>query len=76
VDFPNPYKTEDTRKPSPGELAQTWANFLAMWTQLVGVSFTVQETESLATVINAILRSYPRLRDIAVDLGTKDEHKV
>jgi hypothetical protein len=43
---------------------------------LAGVSFTVQETESLATVINAILRSYPRLRDIAVDLGTKDEHKV
>jgi hypothetical protein len=42
---------------------------------LAGVSFTVQETESLATVINAILRSYPRLRDIAVDLGTKDEHK-
>jgi hypothetical protein len=75
VDFPNPYRSEDRRKPSPGELAQTWANFLAMWTQLAGVSFTVQETESLATVINAILRSYPRLRDIAVDLGTKDEHK-
>jgi hypothetical protein len=76
VDFPNPYKTDDIRKPSPGELAQTWASFLAMWSQLVGVSLTVQETESLATVINAILRSYPRLREIAVDLGTKDEHKV
>jgi hypothetical protein len=44
-----------------------------MWSQLAGVSFTVQETESLATVINAIFRSYPRLRDIAVDLGTKQE---
>jgi hypothetical protein len=71
----NPYRTEGARKPSPGELAHTWANFLAMWAQFAGVSFTVQETESLGTVINAILRSYPRLRDIAVDLGTKDEHK-
>ncbi len=75
MDFPNPYKTDDTRKPSPGELAHTWANFLAMWSQLAGVSLTVQETEALGTVINAILRSYPRLRDIAVDIGTKGEHK-
>ena len=67
-EFVNPYKTEDTRKPSPGELAQVWANFLAMWTQTVGVSFTVQETDALATVINAILRSYPRLREILLDL--------
>jgi hypothetical protein len=73
VDFPNPYKTDDIRKPSPGELAHTWANFLAMWSQTVGVSFTVQETEALGVVINRILSSYPRLRDIAVDLGTKQE---
>jgi hypothetical protein len=75
MDFPNPYQTEDTRKPSQGELAHTWANFLASWSSLVGVSFTVQETEALGTVINRILQSYPRLRDIAVDLGTKEEHK-
>jgi hypothetical protein len=75
VDFPNPYKTDDTRKPSPGELAHTWANYLAMWSQTVGVFFSVQETEALGVVINRILQSYPRLRDIAVDLGTKDEHK-
>jgi hypothetical protein len=73
AEFENPYRTEGVRPPSPGELAHTWANFLAMWTQFAGVSFTVQETESLATVINAIFRSYPRLRDIAVDLGTKQE---
>jgi hypothetical protein len=73
MDFQNPYKTEDTRKPSPGELAHTWANFLASWSSLVGVSFTVQETEALGTVINRILQSYPRLRDLAVDIGTKRE---
>jgi hypothetical protein len=73
MDFPNPYQTGNLRKPSPGELAHTWASFVATWSQLAGVSFTVQETESLATVINAILRSYPRLRDVAVDIGTKRE---
>jgi hypothetical protein len=75
MDFPNPYQTEDTRKPSPGELAHNWASLLASWSQLVGVSFTVQETEALGTVINRVLQSYPRLRDIAVDMGTKEEHK-
>jgi hypothetical protein len=73
MDFPNPYKTEDTRKPSPGELAHNWASLLATWSQLVGVSFTVQETEALGTVINAILRSYPILREIKLDQGTKRE---
>jgi hypothetical protein len=71
----NPYRTEDKRKPAQGELAHLWANSLAMWSQLVGVHFTVQETEALGTVINRIMQSYPRLRDIAVDLGTKGEHK-
>jgi hypothetical protein len=71
MDFPNPYKTDDIRKPSPGELAQNWANSLAMWVQFWGLSLTVQETEALATLINAILRSYPRLRDVAVDLTPK-----
>jgi hypothetical protein len=75
MDFPNPYQTENTRKHSQGELAHTWANLLATWSQTIGVSFTVEETEALGTVINRILQSYPRLRDIAVDMGTKGEHK-
>jgi hypothetical protein len=75
VDFPNPYRTDGARKPSPGEVALFWANFFGTFSQLAGVSLTVQETEALATVINAILRSYPRLREMAVDLGTKEEHK-
>jgi hypothetical protein len=68
----NPYRSEGSRKPSQGELAHTWAGFLASWSQLVGVSFTVQETEALGTVLNRILQSYPRLRDIAVDIAKSD----
>jgi hypothetical protein len=75
VDFPNPFQTEDTRPKSPGEQAQYWASLAAMGLQFFGVSLLVHEHQALATLINAILRSYPRLREIGIDQGTKEEHK-
>lgn len=64
MDFTNPFQTEDARKKAPGEIAQAWANFASPWLQMVGVSLSVQENDALATLIGAVLRSYPKLRDI------------
>ena len=43
-------------------MTQYWANLTASYMSAFGLSLTVEETEALAVLMKAVLRSYPVLR--------------
>lgn len=74
----NPYNTEEQRtlnNPSPGELAIRFAALAEMVFRFFGVNLYQHEFNGLAAVIGAILRGYPRIGELWVDVKNKEGTK-
>lgn len=64
AEFGNPYLDDGTgANPPPGVAAQVLANYMEAWLKMLGITLYVHEHRGLASVMDAVLRVYPKLGD-------------